>query len=222
MAEPFSMSATELAVVAPDATRADVAAAVARARELGCGSVCVPPTLVAAAFSFLEGDATPRLTTLAGFPSGKHVSLIKASEARWAVQQGAAEVALVVDLAAAKAQGSSALISELMTVREAIPHPVMLTVIAESAALTEPELRAVVTASVKVGADCIATSTGFHPSGGASVEAVRIIADQLRELRAERSVWIKASGFAGDQQQAVDIIEAGATVISGAGLDGLT
>lgn len=210
-------------LLAPEATRQQVAALIEEAERLGCGAVCVSPSMLPLG-SFFSPDATLRLTTVCGFPSGKHASLVKATEARWAVEQGAQEIDVVVDIAAAAAGDTSALISELMTVREAVPKPVVLKVIVESAVLGDQQLRAAVRACAQVGADYVKTSTGFHPAGGATVEAVQIMADELRSMgvlaplglddqsrQAAGLVGIKASGGIRDWDAAVAMIEAGAT-----------
>lgn len=210
----------------PEATREDVARLIAEAERLGCGAVCVSPSMlpVDGLFSSDAARADIRVATVAGFPSGKHASLIKATEARWAVEQGAQEVDVVIDIAVAIAGDTNALIAELMAVREAVPQPVVLKVILESAALNEEQLRAAVRVCAQVGADYVKTSTGFHPAGGASVEAVEIMADELRTLRvlapfgmgeqervASGLVGIKASGGIRDWDSAVAMIAAGAT-----------
>ena len=149
---------------------------------------------------------------------------MKATEARYAAQLGADEVDVVIDVAAALAKDQNALLAELITVREAVPHPLVLKVIVESALLDEEQLRTAVRACVQAGADYVKTSTGFHPAGGASVEAVKIMADELRilgklapfgmgeeERIAAGLVGIKASGGIRDWDAALAMIEAGAT-----------
>lgn len=212
----------------PEASRDDVAALVREATELGCGAVCVSPSMLplgSVVPSDASGsDATLRIATVAGFPSGKHASLVKATEARYAAQLGAEEIDVVIDVAAALAKDQNALLAELITVREAVPHPLVLKVIVESALLDEEQLRTAVRACVQAGADYVKTSTGFHPAGGASVEAVSIMADELRKLGklapfgmgeedriAAGLVGIKASGGIRDWDAALDMIEAGAT-----------
>ena len=131
---------------------------------------------------------------------------------------------MVIDVGAAIAEDTNALISELMTVREAVPQPVVLKVIVESAALTEQQLRTAVRACITVGADYVKTSTGFHPAGGATVRAVEIMAEELDKAgklasvslsdaeRAEHHlIGIKASGGIRDWDTAVAMIAAGAT-----------
>ncbi|WP_296215404.1 deoxyribose-phosphate aldolase [uncultured Corynebacterium sp.] len=212
----------------PEASRDDVAALVREATELGCGAVCVSPSMLPLGAVVPSGssgnDATLRVATVAGFPSGKHASLVKATEARYAAQLGADEVDVVIDVAAALAKDQNALLAELITVREAVPHPLVLKVIVESALLDEEQLRTAVRACVQAGADYVKTSTGFHPAGGASVEAVKIMADELRilgklapfgmgeeERIAAGLVGIKASGGIRDWDAALAMIEAGAT-----------
>ena len=206
----------------PEASRDDVATLIREASDLGCGAVCVSPSMLPV--GSLVDDATLRIATVAGFPSGKHASLVKATEARYAAQCGADEIDVVIDVAAALAKDQNALLGELITVREAVPHPLVLKVILESAVLDEEQLRTAVRASVQAGADYVKTSTGFHPAGGASVEAVSIMADELRKLGklapfgmgeeeriAAGLVGIKASGGIRDWEAAVAMIEAGAT-----------
>lgn len=216
-------AAIDSTLLAPEATRQQVADLISEAERLGCGAVCVSPSMLPVG-SLFSSDATLRLATVCGFPSGKHASLVKATEARWAVEQGAHDINVMVDLAAAVAGDTSALISELMTIREAVPKPVVLSVIVESAVLGEQQLRTVVRTCAQVGVDYIKTSTGFHPAGGATVEAVRIVADELRSMgvlapfgvydqsrQAAGLVGIKASGGIRDWDTAVDMIAAGAT-----------
>lgn len=206
----------------PEASRDDVATLIREASDLGCGAVCVSPSMLPV--GSLVDDATLRIATVAGFPSGKHASLVKATEARYAAQCGADEIDVVIDVAAALAKDQNALLGELITVREAVSHPLVLKVILESAVLDEEQLRTAVRASVQAGADYVKTSTGFHPAGGASVEAVSIMADELRKLGklapfgmgeeeriAAGLVGIKASGGIRDWEAAVAMIEAGAT-----------
>lgn len=210
----------------PEATRAQVAELIAEATELGCGAVCVSPSMFPVSVG--EGQR-PLLATVVGFPSGKHASLIKASEARFAVSQGAEEIDMVIDVAAAVMEDESALIADIVAVREAVPHPVALKVIVESAALSESQLRCATRAAATAGADYVKTSTGFHPSGGASVEAVTIMADELRQMgrlatleECLRPTWfavgpaagkvgIKASGGIRNWDAALAMIDAGAT-----------
>ena len=152
----------------PEASHADVDALVADAARLGCGAVCVSPSML----PLRDVPASLLVATVVGFPSGKHHPLIKASEARLAVSNGAHEIDMVIDIANALAGDANALISEIVTVREAVPAPVTLKVILESALLDDEQLRTACRAAATAGADFVKTSTGFHPAGVSSAEAV--------------------------------------------------
>lgn len=190
----------------PEALRADAAALVATAADLGCGAVCVSPSMLP-----LDVPDTLRTATVVGFPSGKHHPLVKAAEARLAVSAGAVEIDMVIDIANALAGDANALISEIVAVREAVPHPVVLKVILESALLDEQQLRTACRAAQTAGADYVKTSTGFHPAGGASVAAVEIMADEVGGAPGSGGLGVKASGGIRDWDTAVAMIAAGAT-----------
>lgn len=206
----------------PEATPDDVRALVAEAAELGAYSVCVSPSLVATA----AGTCPPGLlvATVAGFPSGKHRASVKAAEAALAGEDGAAEVDMVIDVGAAVAGDFTAVAADIAAVRAAVPN-LVLKVIVESAALLTvagPDtLAATCRAAADAGADFVKTSTGFHPAGGASVEAVALMAAAV----ADRGLGIKASGGIRTGADAVALLEAGATRLGLSGtravLDGL-
>jgi len=202
---------TDATLLRPEASRRDVAVLVEDAVRLGCGAVCVSPSMLPLR-EFLSADAAQlRVATVAGFPSGKHHPLVKASEARLAVSAGADEVDMVIDVAAALAGDVNALVSEIVCVREAVPSPVVLKVIVESALLDEEQLRTACRAAATAGADFVKTSTGFHPAGGATVEAVRIMADEVGARPGRPGLGVKASGGIRDWGTAVAMIGAGAT-----------
>lgn len=201
-------SLMDATLLKPEASHAEVDALVADAARLGCGAVCVSPSMLPVR------DVPERLlvATVVGFPSGKHHPLIKASEARLAVSNGAHEIDMVIDIANALAGDENALISEIVTVREAVPAPVTLKVILESALLNEEQLRTACRAAATAGADYVKTSTGFHPAGGATVGAVRIMADEVgRRPGRAGGLGVKASGGIRDWDTAVAMIAAGAT-----------
>jgi len=187
-------------LLAPGATPDDVAATIAQARELGVYAVCLSPSMLPIRAPGLV------VATVAGFPSGKHHSLVKGSEARLAVEQGAAEVDMVIDIGAALAGDYNAVLADIVTVREAMGDQAVLKVIIESAALPDDAIAEVCRAAERAGADFVKTSTGFHPAGGASVHAVRIMADTVGGR-----LGIKASGGIRTTEAAAELIGAGAT-----------
>lgn len=184
----------------PEATAADVAALVAEGVELGVYSVCVSP-------SFLPLDAQGlKVATVCGFPSGKHHSEVKAAEAALSVAQGADEVDMVIDVGAAKAGAWSVVQADVAAVRAAVPADRVLKVIIESAALTDHEIVEACRASEAAGADFVKTSTGFHPTGGATTHAVSIMAETVGGR-----LGVKASGGVRTLADALAMIEHGAT-----------
>jgi deoxyribose-phosphate aldolase len=204
----------------PEATDADVAALVAEAAELGAYAVCVSPSMVPVAE---RADGGVRVASVAGFPSGKHVSSIKASEAAQAVAAGACEVDMVIDVGAAVAGEIAAVRADIAAVRGGTDGAV-LKVIIESAALLaladERTLLEVCRAAEDAGADFVKTSTGFHPAGGASVHAVALMSQAVGGR-----LGVKASGGIRTAQDAVAMLDAGATRLGLSGtravLDGL-
>ncbi len=208
----------------PEATDADVAALVAEAVELGVLAVCVSPSMVSAAHKAATSHPEDLvIATVAGFPSGKHLPAIKAQEAAAAVDTGAAEVDMVIDIGAAVAGDFAAVAADIATVRAAVPGA-LLKVILESAALLslggENTLIQACRAAEDSGADFVKTSTGFHPEGGASVAAVEIMAATVGGR-----LGVKASGGIRTAEAAVAMLDAGATRLGLSGtravLDGL-
>jgi deoxyribose-phosphate aldolase len=206
----------------PEATEADVVALLAEAEELGVAAVCVSPTMVATAKSFRTGEYD--IASVVGFPSGKHLSSIKAEEARLAVAAGAVEIDMVIDVGSALEGDFDAVRADVATVFDAIGDHVVLKVIVESAALLalggEQRLVDVCRIAEGAGADFVKTSTGFHPSGGASVRAVELMAGTVGER-----LGVKASGGIRTAADAVAMLDAGATRLGLSGtravLDGL-
>ena len=204
----------------PEATEADVVALLTEAADLGVYAVCVPPPMVSAATQVPGG---PVVAAVAGFPSGKHLPAIKAEEAADAVADGAREVDMVIDVGAACSGELDVVRAEVAAVRSAVPNAV-LKVIVESAVLLErggePLLADICRVCEDAGADFVKTSTGFHPSGGASVRAVEVMAGVVGGR-----LGVKASGGIRTAQTAIEMLDAGATRLglsaSRAVLDGL-
>jgi deoxyribose-phosphate aldolase len=210
-------------LLTPEATPADVERACREGVTLGVFAVCVSPSLVAVATRTLAATEVA-VVTVCGFPSGAHAPPVKAREAELAVESGAREVDMVIDLGRAKAGDWAAVERDIREVRRVLPHPALLKVIVESAALTDDEIVAACAAADSAGADFVKTSTGFHPAGGATVSAVRLIAGALART-ADRRLGVKASGGIRTTAQALALVAAGATRLgvsrTGAVLDGL-
>ncbi|KAA9246154.1 2-deoxyribose-5-phosphate aldolase [Corynebacterium sp. HMSC055G02] len=198
----------------PEATSDQVKALIAEAGKLGTYSICISPSQLP-----VEVPEGLHIATVVGFPSGAVKAEIKAAEAARAVADGAEEVDMVINIAFAKEHRFDDLEAEIKAVRDAIPGKV-LKVIIESAALTDEEIIAACKASESAGADFVKTSTGFHPAGGASAHAVKL----MRETVGDR-LGVKASGGIRDAAAAEEMIAAGASRLglssSAAVLDGL-
>lgn len=190
----------EHTLLMPEATRADIARHLEEAVELGLEAVCLRPTLIPADTLGL------RVVTVCGFPSGAHDSRVKALEAELALRRGASEIDMVIDLGAVKARDWVAVRADIESVRAVVPAGHILKVIIESAALTRDEILECCRVGSDTGADFLKTSTGYHPAGGANLEAVRLMVGAL-----SGNVQVKASGGIRTAAQARAFIDAGAT-----------
>jgi len=201
----------------PEATRAQVAALCEEAAALGVGALCVCSSFTAAAVQ-LAGPLP--VAVVIGFPSGAHPSAVKAFEARRAHAEGASELDMVIDLGSAAAGDWDAVERDIAAVREAVPPPVVLKAILETALLDGNGIELACRSAERAGADFVKTSTGYHPAGGATVEAVARMAATVGGR-----LGVKASGGIRTSEDAVRMVEAGATRLGVSGtravLDGL-
>lgn len=184
----------------PESTASDVQALIDEGAALGTFSVCVSPNQLP-----IETPGDLKVAVVCGFPSGAHKSEVKAAEARQSVELGAQEVDMVINLKLVKEGKFDEVEADIRAVREAT-EGALLKVIIESAVLTDEEIVACCKASENAGADYVKTSTGFHPAGGASVHAVKL----MRETVGDR-LGVKASGGIRDAETALAMVEAGAS-----------
>lgn len=187
----------------PEATSADVEALIADATALGAYAVCVSPSMLPVT---IPAGSDVKVAAVTGFPSGKHDSSVKALEAELAVKNGAVEIDMVIDVAAGVEHRFDDIEADVAAVRAAAPAPTVLKVIIESAALDDEGIIGASKAAARAGADFVKTSTGFHPAGGASAHAVRLMAGAV-----EGKLGVKASGGIRTRATALEMIEAGAT-----------
>lgn len=190
---------TDHTLLRTDATMADVLALVGQAGDLGVLAVCVSPSML----PLTVVPASLRLATVCGFPSGKHTTAMKVAEAAESTRLGADEVDVVIDLGLVRAGRYREITAEVEAVRGEVG---LLKVIIESAALSDDEIVAVCQAIVEGGADFVKTSTGFHPAGGATEHAVRLMSQTVGP-----DIGVKAAGGIRSYQQACALVEAGAT-----------
>ncbi|MCR4391960.1 MAG: deoxyribose-phosphate aldolase [Candidatus Acetothermia bacterium] len=196
-------------VLGPETNRAAVERACEEAIRHRFYAVCVTPGHVALAKSLVRDKGIYVCTTI-GFPHGQHKPEVKALEAKAAVDDGADEVDMVIDVAALKDGDYQRVIADIRAVREAIakaPRPVVLKVILECCFLSNDQKVAGAILAKAAGADFVKTSTGFGP-GGATVEDVAL----LRRTVGEK-MGVKAAGGIRDYETAVRMVEAGANRI---------
>lgn len=186
------------------ATDADVVALCVDANRFSVAAVCVSPSRLPLAPSTL--DEAIAVATVCGFPSGSHRPEMKAAEATRSIELGATEIDMVLDLGHVKAGTWSAVVEDIAAVRAAVVNGNKLKVIIESGALTDDEIVRCCEAAEAAGADYVKTSTGFHPSGGATIEAVGLMAATVGGR-----LGVKASGGVRTWDAAVAMISAGAT-----------
>lgn len=168
----------------------------------GCASVCIPASYVKRAAEYVRGGIP--VCTVIGFPNGYSTTASKCFEAEDAVNCGASEIDMVVNLGWVRDGCFDEVLSEIRAVKESCGGR-LLKVIVETCFLTEEEkirMCGVVTAS---GADYIKTSTGFG-GGGATREDVRLFAAHIGP-----QVKIKAAGGISGLKDAEDFIRLGAS-----------
>lgn len=189
----------------PDATSAQIEQICAEARQYGFASVCVNPTHVHACAELLK-DAPSAVCTVIGFPLGATASIVKSYETEIAIEDGADEIDMVINIGALK-DGNDELVLDDITgvVETAHAKDKLVKVIIETCLLTDEEKERACKLAKEANADFVKTSTGFA-GGGATVEDVALM---RRVVGSEMGV--KASGGVRSYEDAVAMIEAGAT-----------
>ena len=191
-------------LLAPETTTRDVIKLCEEANAMQVAAVCISPSLLPIPNGLLSGEIA--LACVTGFPSGAHTAATKAFEAVTAVENGATEIDMVVNLGFVFNSMWLELGDEISAVRKSISGSTKLKVIIESAALTDEQIVMSCRVAVAHGADFVKTSTGFHKSGGASVHAV-----QLMRATVGDSIGVKASGGIRTRELALEMIKAGAS-----------
>ncbi len=189
-----------------DATTDQVVQLCMEAKQYTFASVCINPYFVPLAASILHGTEV-RVCTVVGFPLGCTPKEVKALEAKWAVDHGAREIDMVVNVSALKSDKLVEVEADIRAVREAIPRDVILKVIIETCYLNETQKVQACLAARNAGADYVKTSTGFG-SGGATEADI-----QLMRRTVGSRMGVKASGGIRDRETAISMVKAGATRI---------
>ena len=187
-------------------TREDVIKVCNEAKEHGFFSVCINPTHIELAKKELEGSNV-KVCTVIGFPLGAYTSEVKAFETKDAISKGAHEVDMVINIGALKDKNYDLVYNDIKAVVDAANKEALVKVIIETCYLTDEEKKIACELSVKAGADYVKTSTGFG-TGGSTPEDIKLMRDVVGP-----TVGVKASGGVRTTEDAIKVIDAGASRI---------
>ena len=191
-------------ILKADATEADVLQVIEEAKEYQFYSVCINPTWVKLAAEKLAGEPVA-VCTVIGFPLGANTSEVKAYETTDAINNGADEVDMVINVGALKSAQYKKVQQDIEAVVAAAKDRALVKVIIETALLTKEEIVKACELAKAAGADFVKTSTGFSTSGAATADV------KLMRETVGPTMGVKASGGIHSAQEAMAMIEAGAT-----------
>jgi deoxyribose-phosphate aldolase len=186
----------------PEATSEQIQKLCEEALTHEFATVCVNPGHVQEAAELLEGSSTG-VCTVIGFPLGATLSSVKAFEARMAIDQGAKEIDMVINVGSIKDKDWSKVENDIHAVVEAASGR-LVKVILETCLLTDEEIVKACQLAVQAKAHYVKTSTGFS-TGGATPEAVKLMKETVGD-----DCKVKASGGIRDKEAALKMIELGA------------
>lgn len=189
-----------------DATKEMVEKLCKEAREYGFAAVCINPSYIKLSKELLK-DSEVKVATVIGFPLGANIKEVKAFEAKNAIENGADEVDMVINIGALKSKDYNLVREDIEAVVDESKDRAIVKVIIETCLLTDEEKVMACKLAKEAGADFVKTSTGFS-TGGATVEDVKLMKDTIGD-----DLRIKASGGVKDYEGAKAMIEAGASRI---------
>lgn len=192
-------------ILKPIAQRADIERVCAEARKYGFCSVCINPVWVAYAKQLLKGSDV-KVCTVIGFPLGANTSAVKAYETKDALNNGADEIDMVINIGALKDKDYDTVLADIQAVRQACQGHT-LKVIIETSQLTDDEKVKACEISAQAGADFVKTSTGFTGGGATAAD----VAFMKKSIPAHMQV--KASGGVRTREDFDAMVSAGATRI---------
>jgi len=189
----------------PELTEAEVISGCELANKYHVASVCVKPADVKLAAGILK-NSDVAVGTVLGFPHGNSTTAIKVAEGKQALEDGAVELDMVINIGAMRSGKYDYVRDEIKAICEvAKAKNAMVKVILENAYLTEAEKIKACKLSEEAGADFVKTSTGFAPSG-ATLEDVRLMRDSVSE-----KVQVKCAGGVRTLDALIAMIDAGVT-----------
>lgn len=197
----------------PDATEKQIDQLIAEAVTYDFYSVCINPAWVSYCHEKLEGTDI-KVCTVVGFPLGATTTEVKEYETKQAIQNGADEIDMVINIGALKANDQETVKNDMKRVVHAAGQTALVKVIIETVLLSDEEKVIACQLAKEAKADFVKTSTGFS-GGGATVGDIQ----QMRKTVGP-SIGVKASGGIRKKEKALEMIQAGATRIgASAGAD---
>jgi deoxyribose-phosphate aldolase len=189
-----------------DAKKEEILELCEEAKMYSFASVCINPTWVKTAAASLEGSPV-KVCTVIGFPLGASTSAVKAFEAKNAIENGATEIDMVINIGALRDGDDETVKKDIASVVEAANGEAIVKVIIETSLLTDHEKRTACELAVVAGADFVKTSTGFSTGGATEVDI------KLMRAVVGPVTGVKASGGVRSFEDMQKMINAGATRI---------
>ena len=190
----------------PNTNKKSILKLIAEAKTYDFASVCVNPCWVELAHQELK-NTDVKVCTVIGFPLGANTTEVKVFETKDAIEKGAQEIDMVINIAMLKDKEYDYVENEIHQIVEAAKDKAIVKVIIETCLLTDEEKIKACELSQKAGADFVKTSTGFS-TGGATVHDIALMRKTVGA-----DMGVKASGGVHTHEEALAMIEAGATRI---------
>lgn len=196
----------EHTLLKPDATKEELERLYEEAKKYKFKGVCINPANVKQAAEYLK-DSDIKIVTVVGFPLGANLSEVKVFETQKALDDGADEIDMVINIGELKNRNYDYVLSDIQKVKRMCGEKI-LKVIIETDLLTKEEIIKACELSAKAGADFVKTSTGFVKNGiGATAENVEL----MYKTVSPQGLQVKASAGIRDKEKALSLIKAGAT-----------
>lgn len=189
-----------------DASQEEIIKLCQEAKQYDFYSVCINPDFVEIAAKELENSSV-KVCTVIGFPLGSSTTSTKAFEAKDAIEKGATEIDMVINISNLKDKKDDEVLKDIIAVVESAKGKALVKVIIEACLLSDEEKQRACLLSKEAGADFVKTSTGFS-TGGATKEDIAL----MRKVVGE-NIGVKASGGVRTYEDAITMIENGATRI---------
>ncbi|ASP28166.1 deoxyribose-phosphate aldolase [Spiroplasma corruscae] len=189
-------------ILKPDATKEEIKKLCEEALEYNFATVCINPYRIKDAISYLK-DSNVGITTVIGFPLGANITEVKVLETKKAIDDGASEIDMVINIGAVKDQDWEYVYDDMKAIKLAAGSNIVK-VILENCLLTKNEIIKCCELAVKAGLDFVKTSTGFSKSG-ATFEDVR-----LMKMTVKDNCKVKAAGGVRTTLDALEMIKSGA------------